>query len=40
MKAGATNAFVDPQGCATFIAQKEQEFRAELAKQTAARAKP
>jgi metallo-beta-lactamase class B len=39
MKAGATDAFVDPQGCAAFITQKEQEFRAELAKQTAARSK-
>jgi metallo-beta-lactamase class B len=39
MKAGATDAFVDPQGCGAFITQKEQEFRAELAKQTAARSK-
>src|SRR5262249_255845 len=36
-KAGDVNAFVDPQGCAKFVADKEQEFRAELAKQTAAR---
>ena len=40
MKAGATDAFVDPQGCATFITQKEQEFRGELAKQTSARSNP
>jgi metallo-beta-lactamase class B len=40
MKAGAADAFVDPRGCATFIAQKEEEFRAELAKQTAARSRP
>jgi metallo-beta-lactamase class B len=40
MKAGAADAFVDPHGCASFIAQKEQEFRAELAKQTAARSRP
>ena len=39
MKAGAADAFVDPQGCAAFITQKEQEFRSELAKQTAARSK-
>ena len=36
-KAGDTNAFVDPKGCAKFVADKEQEFRSELAKQTAAR---
>src|SRR5262249_10168634 len=35
MKAGAADAFVDPAGCASFIAQKEREFRAELAKQDA-----
>lgn len=39
MKAGAADAFVDPQGCAAFVTQKEQEFRSELAKQTAARSK-
>jgi metallo-beta-lactamase class B len=33
MKAGASNSFVDPKGCAAFIAQKETEFRSELAKQ-------
>jgi metallo-beta-lactamase class B len=37
MKAGAADAFVDPKGCAAFIVQKEQEFRAELAKQQAAK---
>jgi metallo-beta-lactamase class B len=36
MKAGAANPFVDPQGCAKFIDDKEKAFRAELAKQTAA----
>ena len=39
MKAGAADAFVDPQGCASFIAAKDREFRAELAKQTAAKSK-
>jgi metallo-beta-lactamase class B len=38
-RAGAADAFVDPNGCATFIAQKEQEFRSELAKQRAAKSK-
>jgi metallo-beta-lactamase class B len=32
-KAGTADAFVDPQGCATFIAQKEAAFRSELARQ-------
>ena len=36
LHAGKTDAFVDPTGCAAFVAQKEQEFRSELAKQTAA----
>jgi metallo-beta-lactamase class B len=36
LRAGKTDAFVDPAGCAAFIAQKEQEFESELAKQTAA----
>jgi metallo-beta-lactamase class B len=36
MKAGAANPFVDPEGCAKFIDDKEKAFRAELAKQTAA----
>lgn len=40
MKAGATDAFVDPQGCAAFIAEREQAFRSELAKQVAAKPKP
>ena len=33
MKAGDADAFVDPQGCAAFIAEREQAFRKELAKQ-------
>jgi metallo-beta-lactamase class B len=33
MKAGAGNPFVDPEGCAAFIAQKDAEFRSELARQ-------
>ncbi len=33
LAAGAADAFVDPQGCAAFIAEKEQAFRSELAKQ-------
>ena len=32
-KAGAADAFVDPQGCGDFITQKEAAFRAELARQ-------
>jgi metallo-beta-lactamase class B len=32
MKEGAANPFVDPKGYKNFIAQKEQDFRAELAK--------
>ena len=32
------NPLIDPEGCKTFVAQKEQEFRAELAKQKAVRA--
>ena len=40
MQAGAADAFVDPQGCAAFVAQKEREFRSELAKQIAAKSKP
>jgi len=35
MKAGNADAFVDPTGCAAFIAEKEQAFRSELAKQRA-----
>jgi len=37
MKSGVADAFVDPQGCAAFVAQKEQAFRSELARQTAAK---
>ena len=33
MKEGGANPFVDPSGCKKFIAQKEQEFRSELARQ-------
>jgi len=33
LKDGAGNPFVDPDGYKKFVAQKEQEFRAELAKQ-------
>jgi metallo-beta-lactamase class B len=36
MKPGAANPFVDPDGYKRFVAQKEQEFRGELAKQKAA----
>jgi metallo-beta-lactamase class B len=35
LKAGTGNPFVDPDGYQTFVAQKEQTFRAELAKQRA-----
>ena len=34
-KAGARDAFVDPKGCAAFIADRERAFRTELARQTA-----
>jgi metallo-beta-lactamase class B len=34
MKPGSVNPFVDPDGYRAFVAQKEQEFRAALAKQT------
>ncbi|HEX3865844.1 MAG TPA: subclass B3 metallo-beta-lactamase [Gemmatimonadaceae bacterium] len=37
MKAGTADAFVDPRGCADFIAQTDTAFHAALAKQTAAR---
>ena len=33
IKAGGASPFVDPEGCKKFIAQKEQDFRAELSKQ-------
>jgi len=36
MAEGAVNAFVDPEGYGTFIAQKERDFRTELAKQRVA----
>src|SRR5882757_6194422 len=38
LKPGAANPFVDPAGYAKFIADREQAFRAELAKQKAAAA--
>jgi len=34
MKDGGANPFIDPSGYKNFVAQKEQEFRTELAKQT------
>jgi metallo-beta-lactamase class B len=33
LKAGAANPFVDPDGYKKYVDEKEQEFRAELAKQ-------
>jgi metallo-beta-lactamase class B len=36
MKAGADSPFIDPEGYKKFVALKEQEFRKELEKQTAA----
>ena len=36
LKNGDANPFIDPAGYQKFIAQKEQDFRAELARQTAA----
>jgi metallo-beta-lactamase class B len=33
---GAVNPFIDPGGCKKFVAEKEQEFHAEFAKQTLA----
>jgi metallo-beta-lactamase class B len=35
MKEGAGNPFIDPEGYQKFVAQKEQDFRTELAKQRA-----
>jgi metallo-beta-lactamase class B len=35
-KAGAANPFIDPAGYQSYVAEKDQEFLAELAKQTAA----
>jgi len=36
LKPGAANPFIDPDGYKKFVAEKEQEFRTELAKQTLA----
>jgi metallo-beta-lactamase class B len=36
MRDGGANPFIDPSGYKKFVAQKEQDFRAELAKQTLA----
>jgi metallo-beta-lactamase class B len=36
MKAGTTNPFIDPAGYQSYVAEKDQEFLAELAKQSAA----
>jgi metallo-beta-lactamase class B len=36
LKAGAANPFIDPDGYKKFVAEKEQEFHAELEKQTLA----
>jgi metallo-beta-lactamase class B len=36
MKPGAPNPFIDPDGYKEYVAQKEQDFNAELAKQQAA----
>ncbi len=36
MKAGGPNPFIDPDGYKSYIAEREQTFRADLAKQTAA----
>jgi metallo-beta-lactamase class B len=36
LKAGATNPFIDPDGYKKFVADKEQEFHTELAKQSVA----
>jgi metallo-beta-lactamase class B len=33
VKEGGQSPFIDPDGYKTFVASKEQEFRAELAKQ-------
>ena len=40
MKAGATDVFVDPKGCAAYVDEREGAFRRELAKQTAAKSTP
>jgi metallo-beta-lactamase class B len=36
MKEGATNPFIDPDGYQSYVAEREQTFRMELAKQKAA----
>lgn len=36
LKNGSANPFVDPEGYRRFVAEKEQDFRSELAKQSAA----
>ena len=36
MKEGAANPFIDPDGYKSYVAEREQTFRAELAKQQAA----
>ncbi len=36
LKDGAANPFIDPDGYKKFVAEKEQEFHTELAKQTLA----
>jgi metallo-beta-lactamase class B len=39
LKEGAKNPFIDPDGYKQYVSEKEQDFRAELAKQKAAPAK-
>jgi metallo-beta-lactamase class B len=39
LKAGIANPFIDPDGYRTYVAQKEQDFHTELAKQKAATSK-
>jgi metallo-beta-lactamase class B len=36
LKEGEPNPFIDPEGYKSYVAEREQTFRAELAKQTAA----
>jgi metallo-beta-lactamase class B len=40
LKPGAANPFVDPEGYAKYVAEREQAFRDELAKQKAAAPHP
>jgi len=40
LKSGGVNPFIDPEGYQRLVTEKEQEFRSELAKQTAAENKP